>query len=51
MIKKGFVGLLIILIVVMCSSTCLKAQEIYYPILKLDINNNDIAEIADIKNE
>ena len=44
MIKKSFVRLLTILIVVMCSSSSLKAQdEVYYPILKLDINNRNIA--------
>jgi hypothetical protein len=42
MIKKSFVRLLTIVIVVMCGSSILKAQEIYYPILKLDINNRDV---------
>ncbi len=44
MIKKIPIRLLFVLFVVMCGSVSLKAaDEIYYPILKLDINNGDIS--------
>ncbi len=42
MIKKYFVCLLTILLIVICGSSSLKAQDVLYPILKLDINNKNI---------
>ncbi|MCJ7777295.1 MAG: hypothetical protein MUP16_03165, partial [Sedimentisphaerales bacterium] len=47
MIKKYFVCLLIILLIMICGSSSLKAQEILYSVLKLDFNsthNNDAVE-------
>jgi len=45
MIKKDFVRLFVILLVVMCGSISLKTANAQYPypILKLDINNSDTA--------
>ncbi|MHC4558931.1 MAG: hypothetical protein ACYS80_16695, partial [Planctomycetota bacterium] len=41
MIKKRSVKLLTILLVVICCSSSLKAQNDLFPVLKLDINNSD----------